>query len=205
MKRTTLTGIFALVAQLVVAGIACPDAKAAPETDCKQRLAEVNEKLAAATDLDPQLLQMLKTFRNQGASHCKAGQQTNANAAFNSVEMMLSGNRNAKAHRRDKQAAAKTSKAQLTPAYLAGTWCSSRATNNTRVLYVFGPDGSYKSAPSEFRFEFVGSGSLEEFLESLPSVTEQTPERFVVQSGPVTTSFERGRGVCQADDTPATP
>ncbi len=198
MNKPGAIGVALLVVAL--AGAARADSHAS----CSDRLDAVDAKLAAAQDLDPQLRRALTTFRDQGAAHCAAGNEPSAGAAFTSVEMMLSSTTQAKQTRRADSARKQASKTPLSPAYMTGTWCAVRPRNNERVLWVFGPDGSYRAAPSEFRFAFIAEGSFDEFLAEVDSVAEHGPDRFVVVdgSGPPR-SFTRGRGVCHADDAPA--
>jgi hypothetical protein len=61
--------------------------------DCAADLAEVDQLLAEAeaggSATEPQMMQVLRTFRDQGAASCAAGDETNAETAFTSVKMML--------------------------------------------------------------------------------------------------------------------
>lgn len=192
------------IAWIPVALVTCLLLALPAAADCRERLARVDAALADADDLDPQLRQALTTFRDQGAAHCEAGNEASAGASFTSIEMMLATTSRAKSSRQAEAAQKRASKQALTRSYLTGTWCAVAPRNNERVLWVFAADGSYRNAPSEFRFAFVGEGSLDEFLADIDSVAEHQPDRFVVRNPRGERTFARGRGVCHAgDEAPA--
>ena len=56
--------------------------------NCKTELAKIDHRLAGA-EIDPHMAQVLKTFRDQGAAACKAGNETSASASFTAIEKIL--------------------------------------------------------------------------------------------------------------------
>ena len=80
MTRAISLGGLTVVCGLIVATPAL--------ADCKAELAEVDQRLAAA-ELDPQMTHVMKTFRDQGAALCAAGDETGAGARFTSINSIL--------------------------------------------------------------------------------------------------------------------
>ena len=57
--------------------------------DCTAELTDIDRQLAAAAREQPQLIQVLQQLRDQGATACKAGNESSASANFTTITMML--------------------------------------------------------------------------------------------------------------------
>jgi hypothetical protein len=81
------------------------------------------------------------------------------------------------------KAAAKASREQLTPEYLAGTWCYSPLDGDgERGIFVFDRDGSYQVGigGTESDHYLEEGGDLERFWQYNDGPVEVEPDRFVV-------------------------
>jgi hypothetical protein len=164
--------------------------------DCQERLAKIDASLAES-DLDPQMLTVLKTMRDRGVQQCASGNGTGAVASLQSVEMILSSSAQASSHKAAQEAERKASRAQLTPEYLKGKWCSSNVHNGEKGLWTFAGDGTYQVLLSEVNYGHGSRGDMNEFWQAFDAVISKEADRFVVGSREPGTTFERGQGACQ--------
>jgi len=185
-------GALALVACLAVQVTVASPANA----DCQERLANVDASLAEA-DIDPQMLTVLKTMRDQAAQKCAAGSETGAVAGLQSVEMMLSTMAQASSHKAAQEAEKAASRAQLTPEYLKGKWCTNQHGDGEKGLWVFAGDGTYRSGPAAYNYALVSQGDMKDFWQFFEAVISKEPDRFVVGRHKPGTTFDRGQGTCQ--------
>ena len=133
--------------------------------NCQERLASVDASLAES-HLDAQMLTVLKTMRDQAAQQCSAGSETGALAALQSVEMLLSSTAQASSHKAAQEAEKVASRAQLTPEYLKGKWCSNQDGHGERGLWVFAGDGTYQSGPTASNYVLVSRGDMKQFWQT---------------------------------------
>jgi hypothetical protein len=164
--------------------------------DCQERLANVDASLAEA-DIDPQMRTVLKTMRDQAAQKCAAGSEAGAVAGLQSVEMMLSTMAQASSQKAAQEAEKVASRAQLTPEYLKGKWCTNQDGDGEMALWVFSGDGTFQSGPAAYNYAPVSQGDMKDFWQSFDAVISKEPDRFVVGRYKPGTTFDRGQGSCQ--------
>ncbi len=128
----SLTGVLAVAA---LAGLASGSAPAA--TTCKEKLAEVDARLAVA-DLGPTGAG-LRQMRDQAATMCRQGEDAMALQILGLLDMSLPATQSERAIAAQ---ADRESKAALTNEFLAGTWCS--MTGEERSQLVFNVNGTYR-------------------------------------------------------------
>ena len=181
----------ALVACLAVQVTVTSQANA----NCQERLANVDASLADP-GLDPQMVTVLKTMRDQAAQQCASGNESGAIASLQGLEMILSSSAQASSHKAAQAAERSASRAQLTPDYLKGKWCSSNPHNGERGLYTFAGDGTYQVLLSEVNYGHGSGGDMEDFWQTFHAVISKESDRFVVGGHKPGTTFDRGQGGC---------
>jgi len=110
---------------------------------CKEKIAEVDERIADP-ELDTNLRNAVKQFRDNAVSMCDQGNDATAMQVLGYVEMMLPPPR---AEVEAAKQADTASKAHLTNEYLEGVWCS--MTGEERSQLVFAADGSSRACFSD--------------------------------------------------------
>lgn len=182
----------AFVACLAVQVTLVPQAGA----NCQERLANVDVSLADP-GLDPQMVTVLKTMRDQAAQQCASGNESGAIASLQGLEMILSTSAQASSHKAAQASEKSATRAQLTPDYLEGTWCSSNPHNGERGLWTFARDGTYQVLLSEVNYGHGSQGDMKDFWKTFDAVISKEGDRFVVGGHKPGTTFDRGQGVCQ--------
>ena len=182
----------ALVASLAVQVTLASQAGA----NCQERLAKVDASLADPA-LDPQMVTVLKTMRDQAAQQCASGNESGAVSSLQGLEMILSTSAQASSHKAAQEAEKTATRDQLTPDYLKGKWCSSNPHNGERGLYTFAGDGTYQVLLSEVNYGHGSRGDMKDFWQTFHAVISKEPDRFVVGGHKPGTTFDRGQGVCQ--------
>ena len=164
--------------------------------NCQERLAKVDASLADPA-LDPQMVTVLKTMRDQAAQQCASGNESGAISSLQGLEMILSTSAQASSHKAAQEAEKTATREQLTPDYLKGKWCSSNPHNGERGLYTFAGDGTYQVLLSEVNYGHGSRGDMKDFWQTFLAVISKKPDRFVVGGHKPGTTFDRGQGVCQ--------
>ena len=182
----------ALVACLAVQVTVTSQANA----NCQERLANVDASLAES-GLDPHTLTVLKSMRDHAAQQCASGNESGAGASLQGIEMLLSSATQASSHKAAQAAEKTATRAQLTPDYLEGKWCSSNPHNGERGLWTFARDGTYQVLLSEVNYGHGSRGDMKDFWKTFDAVISKEGDRFVVGGHKPGTTFDRGQGVCQ--------
>jgi len=123
----------AVVCILLFTGLLPLQAQAA----CKEKIAELDQRLASP-ELDPNMRNSVKMFRDQAASACEQGHEASAMQQLSFMEMMLPPSQaEVQAKRRTEADSLKP----LTDEFMVGRWCS--ITGEERVELDFSADGNY--------------------------------------------------------------
>jgi len=165
-------------------------------TDCREKLAEVDSRMAA-TELGPSTAGM-RQIRDQAAAFCGQGQEPMAMQLLAMLEMGLS---QASAQPSKRPSAppqtGDTSQASLGNEFLAGTWCS--MTGDERAQLVFSADGTYRVCLPDAVLGPYGACSnsprlTTEWLERYPRVQSKEQDTIVLggRRGNAFSTFKRG-------------
>ncbi len=182
----------ALVACLAVQVTVTSQANA----NCRERLAKVDASLADP-GLDPHMVTVLKTMRDQAAQQCASGNESGAVSSLQGLEMILSSSAQASSHKAAQEAEKTATRAQLTPDYLKGKWCTNQHGDGEKALWVFAGDGTFRSGPAAYNYAPVSKGDMKDFWQTFHAVISKEPDRFVVGGHKPGTTFDRGQGSCQ--------
>ena len=182
----------ALLAFFAVQAVLAPQAYAS----CQERLAKVDASLAES-NLDPNTLTVFGQMRDHAAQQCASGNESGAAASLQGIEMLMSSATQASSHKAAQAAEKKATRAQLTPDYLEGTWCSSNPHNGERGLYTFARDGTYQVLFSEVNYGHGSKRDMKEFWRTFDAVISKEADRFVVGGSRPGTTFDRGQGKCR--------
>jgi hypothetical protein len=191
MRHRTLT------AALLI-GVALQLGAAHAQSDCQQKLAEIDAALAENDQLDENRRQMIEGLRDMAARYCDQGQPAIATRMIDGIQAQLGGASNDDADAKPES----LPKEQLTREYLEGWWCALTKRYEPKTPVLFAADGSHRiGQPAGDKYGMYRSGDeLKDFHRQFERLISKKPKRFVVvdRHGHETV-YERGR--CEGIET----
>jgi hypothetical protein len=148
--------------------------------DCMSRVADIDQRLQS--DQVPANQRVaIQQFRDQAADLCAKGAEPTAMQVLDMLDMMLPAMPAEATAAENAPGSGEGSKARLSDAFLAGTWCS--MTGEERVQLVFSADGTYRPCFPAGGQGYVNCGpgkSTDDWVASWADDKSQDPNEMVL-------------------------
>jgi hypothetical protein len=179
-NHLTLSMVAALMFGLITKGA---------HAECKQKLADVDAQLAAAS-LEGVALQQYSMLRNQAEMFCSQGQEALAMQFLTGLEQELPGSPGS-----SRKSGGAPSGGSIGDEYLAGTWCAMVTQEQAEITFT--PEGTYSACfhdSVQGRFGHCSkSASTGQWLSGFKHARVVGPDEFSLGNSVRSTSYKRGR------------